>query len=317
MAIQAMINQENAPCTQPDNNGKRRFDLVFRNHGQLQSVIQYQAQDTRFWLNFEKKNQEREPNLDWNPDYVEASGVCKHRITRFFSREISIPALVADYIAHPEKSKLACVYYIDTPNNRFGVLRRWPDPDCWGNKRTAASWRFFNLRDMMEAFPWDRNTPECEIWQDAKRLELETSYLDMPDIYIRGPVRLQDKDIQFDCPEEAFQYDMLQFYMSPCYDPDAIFGTNVCTLDNGDVVYAFAYFDLQRGVVADNLTVVVDRAGHYPDDEYKYPLTWPEKRLLLNKMEKAIMDAWGQSLTGFRNKYQEELSDEKEEEEKS
>ena len=93
--------------------------------------------------------------------------------------------------------------------------------------------------------------------------------------------------------------------MEVIFDADKVFGTNVCTTENDDYLNIYAYYDMERDCVADDLEVYLVR-GDGTEQDYKYRLTDVEKALLLPKMEEYCQQHWSQTLEQCCADYHEE-----------
>jgi hypothetical protein len=123
---------------------------------------------------------------------------------------------------------------------------------------------------------------------------------------VSGSRRLTPEDISFS--GEITQDDhQLEFYMDVVFDPDAVFGTNVCTTENDDYVNVYANYDLEQGCVCDRLEVYLV-SGTGDDHSYQYQLSDEEKSALLSKMESYCQENLHQSLADCRAEYLAEQS---------
>jgi hypothetical protein len=123
---------------------------------------------------------------------------------------------------------------------------------------------------------------------------------------VSGSRRLTPEDISFS--GEITQDDhQLEFYMDVVFDPDAVFGTNVCTTENDDYVNVYANYDLEHGCVCDRLEVYLV-SGTGDDRSYQYQLSDEEKTALLSKMESYCQENLRQSLADCRAEYLAEQS---------
>lgn len=87
----------------------------------------------------------------------------------------------------------------------------------------------------------------------------------------------------------------MNFYIPIYFDPDAAFGTHVCTDANDDWLDVYANFDLERGKVDSTLTVCLCCTdGH--TFEFSYPLTPEEQGILRDKMDTYYRQQTGQGL---------------------
>lgn len=200
----------------------------------------------------------------------------------------AVDTMVAKYLFRPEISNVACIYSIDLDKRQLGILKKWTDKE---NPRAFAYWRFFDLDKLLALQDSDPEGtfggfPET-IWYFLDDVDLRMSIRETPDIYIAGTKPLTGNDVRFE--NEVYQDgNLLSFYLGTYYDPDAVFGTNVCTAENDDFVNAYAYFDLDKDDVVDELSVVVSPAAPFPDEAYKYRLSPEEKALLRREMNEYL-----------------------------
>ena len=118
---------------------------------------------------------------------------------------------------------------------------------------------------------------------------------------LQGTRRLCSADVSF--ADEISEMDgKLDFYVESFGGIDEVFGTHVCTTDNDDYLNIYADYDMERGEVADTLTVILHR-GDGSDVEYAYPLTAEEKKMLLPKMEAYCQQRDGMTLSERRDQH--------------
>lgn len=205
----------------------------------------------------------------------------------------SFDTKVAEYLFHPELSDVACIYSIDLDKRQLGILKKWSDINPL---RAFPSWRFFDLDRLCE-YRMVQGFPNA-IWQYLDYHDLHLPIRETPDIYIAGMKRLVEKDVRFE-DEVDQEGNLLSFYLGTYYDPDAVFGTDACTDANDHMVNAYAYFDLDKDDVVDELSVVVSPAADFPDEVYKYRLTLEEKDLLRREMDAYLEapDSQGHTIT--------------------
>ena len=72
--------------------------------------------------------------------------------------------------------------------------------------------------------------------------------------------------------------------------------------ENDDYVNVYADYDLEHGLVADTLLVIIHR-GDGTDRQHEYPLSPEEQALLLPKMEVYCLEQTGLSLAEYRSQY--------------
>ena len=91
----------------------------------------------------------------------------------------------------------------------------------------------------------------------------------------------------------------LNFYIPTYFDPDAVFGTHVCTDANDDWVDVYAGFDWKTGRMDSALTVrLCCTDGH--EFEFSYRLSPTEQVQLWEKMDAYCRQQNGQSLEEAR-----------------
>lgn len=99
--------------------------------------------------------------------------------------------------------------------------------------------------------------------------------------------------------EEITEYDdKLNFYIPVTFDCDAVFGTDVCSLDNDDYLNIYVDYDMRTGKVADHLSVVMEYADR--DCEFTtYPLDEAEREALLTKMDAYCRHETGKGISEY------------------
>lgn len=104
--------------------------------------------------------------------------------------------------------------------------------------------------------------------------------------------------ITFD-DEIADNGDKLNFYIPVAFNCDAVFGTDVCSLDNDDYLNIYVDYDMRTGKVADHLSVVMEYADR--DWEFTtYPLDEAEREALLTKMDAYCRHETGKGISDRR-----------------
>lgn len=107
-------------------------------------------------------------------------------------------------------------------------------------------------------------------------------------------------------PLDAIQFDdeisevgtVLNFYIPVTFDVDAVFGTDVQSLDNDDWLNIYANFDMAHGTVEDHLELSVNRSDG--DIEYRtYPLGGAQRDALRQKMDAYCREQTGMNLEAF------------------
>ena len=94
----------------------------------------------------------------------------------------------------------------------------------------------------------------------------------------------------------------LLFHVPVTFDPDAVFGTNVATTENGDWLNVYAAYALEKGQPCPALDVILDCADGR-EFSFRYPLTEQEQAVLLGKMDACCMEQTGMALADFRARY--------------
>ena len=67
---------------------------------------------------------------------------------------------------------------------------------------------------------------------------------------------------------------LLNFYLETSFDVDAVFGTQVCTAENGDWLNVYANYDMASGQVCDKLEIARPPGGRQRNS----PLLSPQRR---------------------------------------
>jgi len=202
------------------------------------------------------------------------------------SQEIS-PAEFGQYIAErmENSGRVVGAFEVDFDSGTVASLN------------AQDGWRRYGIRDVSTAsFHADRRNYESA----PERIKRLLDYLKGREL--PGPVqimrRLRPEDVSFS--EEIAEMDgKLDFYMESFDGVDEVFGTYVCTDKNDDYVNVYADYDLERGEVADSLTVILHR-GDGTDVDYAYPLSPEERAMLLPKMEAYCQQQSGMSLADYR-----------------
>lgn len=79
---------------------------------------------------------------------------------------------------------------------------------------------------------------------------------------------------------------------------DAVFGTDVCSLDNDDYLNIYVDYDMRTGKVADHLSVIMEYADR--DWEFTtYPLDEAEREALLTKMDAYCRHETGKGIAEY------------------
>lgn len=99
--------------------------------------------------------------------------------------------------------------------------------------------------------------------------------------------------------EEISEVDgLLNFYLETSFDVDAVFGTQVCTAENGDWLNVYANYDMNSGQVCDELEIALHR-GDGSETALSYHLNAAEKEVLLRKMEDYCQEQTGMGLAEY------------------
>lgn len=99
--------------------------------------------------------------------------------------------------------------------------------------------------------------------------------------------------------EEISEVDgLLNFYLETSFDVDAVFGTQVCTTENGDWLNVYANYDMASGQVCDELEIALHR-GDGSEESLSYHLNAAEKEVLLRKMEDYCQQQTGVGLADY------------------
>lgn len=92
----------------------------------------------------------------------------------------------------------------------------------------------------------------------------------------------------------------LNFYIPVTFDCDAVFGTDVCSLDNDDCLNIYVDYDMARGEVVEHLEISLNRADG--GIEYlTYPLDAMQRGALLPKMDAYCRHETGKGLAEYAN----------------
>ncbi len=91
---------------------------------------------------------------------------------------------------------------------------------------------------------------------------------------------------------------LLNFYLETGFDVDAVFGTQVCTAENGDWINVYANYDCAAGQVCDTLEIALHR-GDGEEESRSYSLNAAEKEVLLRKMDEYCLRQTGQTLAEY------------------
>ena len=90
----------------------------------------------------------------------------------------------------------------------------------------------------------------------------------------------------------------LNFYLKTSFDVDEVFGTQVCTTENGDWLNVYANYDMRAAEVCDELEIILHREDG-SESALSYHLNAAEKEILLRKMEDYCQEQTGMSLADY------------------
>ena len=171
-----------------------------------------------------------------------------------------------------------------------------------------GNWSLYSLKDVSSAsYHAERKNHEPASARLVRLMEyLRGKALPQQGYYPSGYItygerELRPEDISFAdeiCEEDG----RLNFYLESFDGLDEVLGTNVCTTETDDYVNVYADFDLEHGLVADTLLVILHR-GDGTDRQHEYPLSPEEQALLLPKMEAYCLEQTGLSLAEYRSQY--------------
>ena len=171
-----------------------------------------------------------------------------------------------------------------------------------------GNWSLYSLKDVSSAsYHAERKNHEPASARLSRLMEcLQGKALPQQGYYPKGYLtygerELRPEDISFAdeiCEEDG----RLNYYLESFDGLDEVLGTNVCTTETDDYVNVYADFDLEHGLVADTLLVILHR-GDGTDRQHEYPLSPEEQALLLPKMETYCLEQTGLSLAEYRSQY--------------
>lgn len=171
-----------------------------------------------------------------------------------------------------------------------------------------GSWSLYSIKDVSVAsYHAERKNHEPASARLSRLMEcLRGKALPQQGYYPKGYLtygerELRAEDIRF--ADEVTEIDnKLNFYLESFDGLNEVLGTNVCTTENDDYVNVYADYDLEHGLVADTLLVILHR-GDGTDRQHEYPLSPEEQTLLLPKMEAYCLEQTGLSLAEYRSQY--------------
>jgi len=165
-------------------------------------------------------------------------------------------------------------------------------------------WKTFHMGDVSAAAHCafrEGNGSEQERWSrfldrlDGREI---TDYI--PAALPHSQRQLTAADISFS--DEIMQNDnLLEFYMEVVFDPDAVFGTHVCTAGNDSYLNVYANYDMDAGQVCGTLDVILVRNDG--EAELRYPLSEEERGTMRARMDEYCRQQMGQSLAECQREY--------------
>lgn len=234
---------------------------------------------------------------------------------RAYIRKIgeNIPTHFADLF--PSKEKISNEQYdafaaerMDNTGRVAGAYNIDLDKGTLEALNIADGWQCFRIQDVTTAAYFAIQEPYEELYEQWKtflfHLDGKQLTSDSEAMYLSGGRPFRAEDISF--AESIEQKDnLLEFYMEVVFDPDKVFGIEVCTADNDDYINIYASYDMDTQRVCDTLDVYLVR-GDGGEQDYKYRLSEDERSLLLPAMEKYCQKSYGLSLEDWRTEYQKE-----------
>ena len=144
-------------------------------------------------------------------------------------------------------------------------------------------WKVYAMQDVADAA--EQAFQEAEI-SDNVRWRIFLDRLDGQEL--TTPSRLTARNFYFEDSIEAMDDRTLNFYVVPCFNVDAVFGTFVETDENDHALNIYANYDMQRRQVCDTLEITLYGSG-IEDQSLTYHLNEAEKEVLREKMEAYCM----------------------------
>ncbi len=181
---------------------------------------------------------------------------------------------------------------IDLDNGTFDALH------------IVDGWQRFSIPDISTATYYATKksyaSEESRTREFLKRLEGKELLADNLPVYLKGKRQLQEKDISF--AEEIIQNDhLLEFYMETGFDVDKVFGTHTCTFDDNAWLNVYAYYDMEKQCVCEELLVVHDREEG--TIEHKYRLGDEVRKAMILQMDAYCKQRMGITLDEARTEY--------------
>lgn len=165
-------------------------------------------------------------------------------------------------------------------------------------------WQRFRVQDVSAA-AYYATKKSFASWENQwteflRRLEGKELLPDHLPVYLKGKRKLRADDIYFE--EEVIQDGhLLEFYMETAFDVDKVFGTYSCTFDDNAWLNIYAYYDMEKQCVCDDLTVTHDREEG--TIEHKYRLSDDVREAMRPKMEAYCKQRMGITLSEARAEY--------------
>ena len=144
-------------------------------------------------------------------------------------------------------------------------------------------WKVYAMQDVADAA--EAALQEAEMSEDD-RWRIFLDRLDGQEL--TAPSRLTARNFYFEDSIEAIDDRTLNFYIVPCFNVDAVFGTFVETDENDHALNIYANYDMQRQQVCDELEMTLYGSG-IEDQSLTYHLNAAEKDVLREKMEAYCM----------------------------
>lgn len=164
-------------------------------------------------------------------------------------------------------------------------------------------WKVFHMGDVSAAAHYafrEANGSEQRWSRFLERLDGREITDYVPAALPHSQRQLTAADISFS--DEIMQNDnMLEFYMDVVFDPDAVFGTHVCTAENDNYLNVYANYDMDAGQVCGSLDVILVRNDG--EAELRYPLSEEERGTLRVRMDEYCRQQMGQSLAECQRAY--------------
>jgi hypothetical protein len=176
-------------------------------------------------------------------------------------------------------------------------------------------WQTFTAKDVCSAAYFafrKQGLADNDRWRifldrlDGKELrcEMEQAKPEEPQV-LCGSRRLKPFEISFEGEISEYGH-VLNFYMPVMFDPDAVFGTDVTSVENDDYLNVYAEYDLRTGNVCPALLVTLCR-GDGSNSDCTYPLNEDECGWLLRKMDAYCQQEMEMPLADVRKQWQEEM----------